>query len=78
MPIRQTSGRIRFPFLTALLLSLVLSSCAPRGVYHRVERGQTLYRISKTYGVPVDVLIEENDIEDPFKIREGQLIFIPG
>ncbi len=55
-----------------------LSGCGPSGVYHRVKRGQTLYRIARTYGVSLEELVEINDIEDPFLIKEGQEIFIPG
>ena len=48
------------------------------GVYHRVKKGQTLWRISKTYGVPLDELIRINRISDVRRIKAGQAIFIPG
>lgn len=48
------------------------------GVYHRVKRHQTLWRISKTYGVDIDEVARVNHIRDPSRIRVGQKIFIPG
>src|SRR4030067_3549721 len=48
------------------------------GVYHVVERHQTLYRICKTYGVDLEKVASINRISDPGKIEVGQQIFIPG
>jgi len=64
-----------------LLLVLWGAGCwVPRtqGVWHRVEPGQTLWRIAKTYGVDLQELAEVNDIQDPSKIQAGQRLFIPG
>lgn len=70
-------------------LSLVLSGCASAayvkpipppnipGIYHRVERGQTLWRISKIYDVDLDEVARFNRIPDISSIEVGQLIFIP-
>jgi|Deesub1362A_J573_1020465.scaffolds.fasta_scaffold00324_37 murein DD-endopeptidase MepM/ murein hydrolase activator NlpD len=49
-----------------------------RGVYHTVERGQTLWRICKAYGVDMQTVAEVNNIRDVTQIRVGQRIFIPG
>ena len=47
------------------------------GVYHRVERGETLWRISKAYDVDLEELARINRILDSSSIEVGQLIFIP-
>jgi murein DD-endopeptidase MepM/ murein hydrolase activator NlpD len=49
-----------------------------KGVYHVVERHQTLYRICKTYGVDLKRVASLNGIADPSKIETGQRVFIPG
>ena len=49
-----------------------------KGVYHVVQRHQTLYRICKTYGVDIHEVAPINGIADPSKIQAGQRIFIPG
>src|SRR5207248_2260169 len=47
-------------------------------VRHTVEKGQTLYRIARTYGLTVDELMAVNGIEDPTTLRVGQQLLIPG
>ena len=47
------------------------------GVYHRVEKGQTLWRISKMYNVELEEIVGINHISDATAIEVGQLIFIP-
>jgi len=79
-------------WVSFLSLTLFVGGCArhvvsperpsppPRiqGVYHVVERHQTLYRICKTYGVDLKRVAALNGIPDPSKIETGQRIFIPG
>jgi murein DD-endopeptidase MepM/ murein hydrolase activator NlpD len=67
-------------------LMVVFSGCALTrpsirscdGVYHVVKRGQTLWRICKTYGVDMERVAKVNGIDDPTFIETGQRIFIPG
>jgi len=81
-----------YVWLLVVGVSLLLDSCAPRrvaiekpgkklfqrGVYHVVERHQTLYRISKTYDVDLRKVAAINGISDPSRIQVGQQILIPG
>ncbi|MBN3038827.1 MAG: peptidoglycan DD-metalloendopeptidase family protein [Candidatus Omnitrophica bacterium] len=48
------------------------------GIYHKVKRGQTLWRICKSYGAEMDTVAGINRLADTSRIYEGQLIFIPG
>src|SRR5207244_5955983 len=63
-------------FLVGALV-LVVACGGTAGLRHRVERGETLYRIGKAYGVPYQELARANGIEDPSKIDVGQTIVIP-
>lgn len=47
------------------------------GVYHTVRKGETLWRISKAYGVSLAELLEANDLAD-HTIHVGQKLYIPG
>lgn len=47
------------------------------GVYHKVVKGQTLWRISKIYGIDLDEIINSNRITDSTQILQGQTLFIP-
>jgi lipoprotein NlpD len=47
-------------------------------VKHTVEAGQTLYRISKAYGLTVEELMDANGIADPRDLKVGQQLWVPG
>lgn len=61
------------------ILIIFSSACASGdGVYHEVKRGETLYRISKSYGMSPRQLARANRIKNPANIKAGQKIWIPG
>jgi len=60
------------------LTSAPAPSAEGSGVYHVLRRGQTLYSLSRAYGVPLDTLAEVNEIADPTRIPAGRLLFVPG
>jgi hypothetical protein len=72
-----------FPLLTLIGCASAPLVAPPRqtqgipGIYHRVERGQTLWRIAKIYGLELDELTSVNHIPDATNIEPGQLVFIP-
>jgi murein DD-endopeptidase MepM/ murein hydrolase activator NlpD len=47
------------------------------GVWHRVEEGQTLWRIAKTYRVSLEEIKSANDIEDVVHVAKGTWLVIP-
>ncbi len=57
---------------------LLISACAPTGIYHTVQPGQTLYRIAKIYDVDETRLARINRIKDPRQLKISQRLFIPG
>ncbi|NLE65264.1 MAG: peptidoglycan DD-metalloendopeptidase family protein [Elusimicrobia bacterium] len=76
-----------------LFLTLLVSGCATTsrgpslfegpsaavpGVYHKVQKGETLWRIAKTYKVLVEEIVDANRIPNAASIEVGQLILIPG
>lgn len=50
----------------------------PEGIYHKVSKQESLWRIARTYGVSLDVIIKANNIPNAAIIEQDQLIFIPG
>lgn len=54
------------------------STASPQGIVHVVQPGQTLFRISQAYGVPVALLIDANRLKPSATLRVGQRLFIPG
>jgi murein DD-endopeptidase MepM/ murein hydrolase activator NlpD len=50
----------------------------PKGITHIVAQGQTLFRISQTYGLPVAFLAEANRLKPSQPLKVGQRLFVPG
>jgi murein DD-endopeptidase MepM/ murein hydrolase activator NlpD len=50
---------------------------AQGGGVHSVRRGETLYAISRAYGVPLRTLIVENGLSPPYELLVGQRLRIP-
>ena len=81
-----------FQYIAIFALTLVMFGCAtttelptttaqvPRGkgVYHKVHRGETVWRIADAYGVSIDSIIKSNRIPNVAQIEDNQLLFIPG
>ncbi|OGP21389.1 MAG: hypothetical protein A2054_08365 [Deltaproteobacteria bacterium GWA2_55_10] len=61
-----------------VLLPFALLSCAGPGVYHKVGKNETFWRICKTYGADMQEVAEMNNIKDPTAIKTGSMLFIPG
>jgi len=70
--------RINLVIIVGLVSILVAGCSPPKGIYHPVKEGQTLYRISKAYGLEPDHIARLNGIGDPTQIRAGETLFIPG
>lgn len=53
------------------------SISVPASGMHKVERGNTVYSISRLYGVPVRAIIEANDLRPPYLLKVGDSLRIP-
>jgi len=86
-------NKIRLPYiLTTICCLLLFSGCASApyikpqalqpppgmtGTYYKVIKGETLWKISKLYGVDLEELTLVNRLTDTAVIEVGQQIFIP-
>jgi hypothetical protein len=90
--VKRLTPRVRIFFLIPLTAAglLLLFSCATTGeayrtdeesraagVWHRVEEGQTLWRIAKTYRVTLEEIKTANDIQDIVHVSKGTWLIIP-
>ena len=60
-----------------LLVFLCFSSVFTEDSVHKVKKGETLYSISKKYGITVRELCLSAGIKDTDVIKEGQLLALP-
>jgi len=73
-------------FILALMASLLVGCTGPvvkksenpRGVYHRVKKGETLWSISHAYHKDILDIVVANKIDNPDLIEIDSVIFIPG
>jgi murein DD-endopeptidase MepM/ murein hydrolase activator NlpD len=73
--------RQRFPAsrrrLLAAALALLLVPAAARAEVYTVQKGETLYRISRKFDVPVAVLQSLNGLGDPSQLQVGAQLRLP-
>ena len=76
----EGTGPRRRSIVAVAMLACValLVSCSTGGVYHRVGRGENLYRIGKAYGVDYREIARANRIRPPYEISTGSRLYIPG
>lgn len=75
----------RLKFMGFFLIGLMIFSCSglplrdarPRGIYHRVKSGETLFAIAQAYRVDLQELAEINNIIHSDLIETDSVIFIP-
>ena len=61
-----------------VLRNLDILSTNQRGVYHTVQKGQTLHFIARAYNVNLDRLKRINGVYDPSRLQIGTRLWIPG
>jgi murein DD-endopeptidase MepM/ murein hydrolase activator NlpD len=71
---RRVSAEAAVFVLLFLLLPCLVSAANES---YTLKRGETLYRVSRKFDVPVSILQSYNGISDPSSIREGTRIRIP-
>ena len=60
-----------------VLLILAFAAGCAAGITHRVGPGENLFRIGKAYGIPYRRLGRINRIYSPYRLKQGQKLFIP-
>ena len=74
---RASRGLSAHPALLVLLFLLLPCLISAANESYILKKGETLYRISRKFDVPVGMLQSYNRIADPSSLREGTHIQIP-
>ena len=61
--------------MTFIFLLLEILQSNPN--FHIIEKGETLYSISKTKGIPLELLMKKNQFNDTTVIGIGDTIYFP-
>ena len=48
------------------------------GMFHVIQSGDTFYKLSLQYNVPLDAIIRANPYDNPYNLQIGQRVCIPG
>ena len=44
--------------------------------FHFVKKGDSVYKLSKEYNVPVNQIIQDNNLEEPYELLIGECLII--
>jgi lipoprotein NlpD len=72
-----SSGPTLPPIATSSTTSTTLPTVTTLPQYYEVRRGDTLTLIAAAYAIPVQALMDANQLTDPDDIRAGQFLVIP-
>jgi LysM repeat protein len=80
----MSSGKDRFGQRPLILFSILLlgtaalsPATAAEDLYHIIQKGETVYSVSRKYDVTPEALMAANGIADPSKLKTGQKLLIP-
>ena len=66
------------PFCILCSLLVSVSALGADELVHVLQKGETLYGLSRKYHVPADAIMSLNKISNPDSLRAGQKLRIPG
>ncbi|MCL2822860.1 MAG: LysM peptidoglycan-binding domain-containing protein [Polyangiaceae bacterium] len=66
-----------FVLVAIVFWSVDVVSAETKCATHKVVEGESVQKIAKRYKVSVDAIVEQNGLENPSKIRPGQVLDIP-
>jgi len=66
-----------FTFCLGLFFLFLTSTVYSEELIHVLQKGETLFGVSRQYNVPAEALMSFNNIDNPDKLKAGQKIRIP-
>ncbi|MBF9017461.1 MULTISPECIES: M23 family metallopeptidase [unclassified Oceanispirochaeta] len=70
--------KYRSGFIILILLTAVSFSLSAQPASHTLQQGETLYSLSRKYGVSVSEIMNANSISSPENLSVGSHLIIPG
>ena len=66
-----------FTLCLGLFFLILTPTISSEELIHILQKGETLYAVSRQYNVPAEALMRVNNIDNPDKLKAGQKIRIP-
>jgi len=63
--------------LPGIIFLFIVCFCFANSNYYVIQKGDNLYRISKRFNVPLELLLKVNKIDNPKNVKVGMKIIIP-
>jgi murein DD-endopeptidase MepM/ murein hydrolase activator NlpD len=73
----QTGQRLRIPTIPAMVPPINPDPNAPAVVLHRAQKGETLFGISRQYGISLQELRNVNNLSENYVLKLGDVLKIP-
>ena len=73
----QSGQRLRIPSTPAMVPPINPDPNAPSVVLHRAQKGETLFGISRQYGMSLQALRDINSLTDTYVLKSGDVLKIP-
>jgi LysM repeat protein len=65
------------PMQTTTTVPTTIASTTTQPRFYKIQAGDTLGKIAAAFGLPIQALMEKNQITDPDKIFAGQILELP-
>ena len=72
----QRGATLKIPFVATVTEAPSEKKLRKTFDTHWVAKGETLYAISRQYGIPITTIVEDNPSLDPIRLRAGEQILI--
>jgi murein DD-endopeptidase MepM/ murein hydrolase activator NlpD len=73
----QSGQRLRIPATPAMVPPINPDPSAPAVVLHRAQKGETLFGISRQYGISLQELRTVNSLSETYVLKSGDVLKIP-
>ncbi len=65
------------PILTTTTVPTTIASTTTQPRFYKIQQGDTLGKIAAAFGLPIQAIMEKNQLTDPDKIFAGQILELP-
>ena len=65
------------PIVTTTTVPTTIAATTTQPRFYKIQQGDTLGKIAAAFGLPIQAIMEKNQLTDPNKIFAGQILELP-